>query len=144
MDDVSCFAISGNIFWHNVIICRIRWIDFKILYYINLSEGFPSQAYARTGYWLYGWENLPIITIFEPFRAQYIWFVPLYSSNVTTRIWSKILALVDSSGPPSHNLHRIFKLNSLFLHLILWSQTSNFRYISYALIHFSKHQNSVY
>ena len=62
--------------------------------------------------------------IFEPQNEQIqpakknrsrkiIWFVPPYSANVNTRIGSKILALLDSSFPPSHDLHEIFNRNSV-------------------------------
>ena len=42
-----------------------------------------------------------------------IWFVPPYSSNVTTRIGSKILSLVDSCFPPGHRLHTAFNRNNI-------------------------------
>ena len=42
-----------------------------------------------------------------------IWFAPPFSSNVTTRIGSKILALIDSSFPPSHDFHKIFNRNNV-------------------------------
>ena len=42
-----------------------------------------------------------------------IWFVPPYSTAVTTRIGSKILALVDSCFPKSHLLHKVFNRNTV-------------------------------
>ena len=42
-----------------------------------------------------------------------IWFVPPYSTSVTTRIGSKILSLVDSCFPPTSKLHEVFNRNKI-------------------------------
>ena len=46
-------------------------------------------------------------------KRKIFWFVPPYSTSVTTRIGAKILALVDSSFPPLHRLNKIFNRNTV-------------------------------
>ena len=75
-----------------------------------------QKALSESGY-SHTLEYEPSINQTKPGKRnrsrKIIWFVPPYSSNVTTRVGSKILSLLDSSFPPSNPLHEIFNRNTV-------------------------------
>ena len=46
-------------------------------------------------------------------KTQIIWFNPLYSKNVTTKVGEFCLSLIDKLFPPHHKLHKLFNRNNL-------------------------------
>ena len=70
--------------WHSSLMirltvkcCRLSVED----YWDQTGTWYPPEARTRTGYWLYGWENLPYSTIFGRFWGLLMPRWPIYGSK---------------------------------------------------------------